>query len=190
MSDYSYIIKPIKSWSQILEEKANIAEKYLQNLGNELLQIRNLIPKDRTQQFHTSSVTSSSLTEKKHKEAKIKRREKRVISDIKQLTLNLMQLEAQINRKNKKRKWKSFKKKRESLLGIETTPKHIQQDTQQSVKNLTTGERVVEWDNYFNQFENYKIRQEFEFNGMFYWEVFNDILVFILRFTSFICQNH
>ena len=169
MSWYNFAIKPIKSRSQMLDEKADIAEKYLQNLGNELLRIRNSLPENIIKQSSITLVSDSSLMEKNLKgEEKIRIGEKRIISDIKQLTLNLMQLEVQMNGKIIKRKWKSFKKKKGSLLEVKTTtPKYTQQAIQTLAKKFNTIKSADEWENYFNQFN---LRQEFEFNGMFYWK--------------------
>ena len=40
MSKFDLALKPIKSQSEILEEKSNKAEDYLRKLGNELFQLR------------------------------------------------------------------------------------------------------------------------------------------------------
>ena len=162
-------LKQVKSQRELLEEESNRAEKYLQKLGNELLQFRNLYSDfDSLNISSISSVSDFSPKQKKPivSKKKVNKRQKKIVSDIRQLTLNLMQLEAEMDRKeNIKRTL--FEKSEELLLVTEASQDKIKQSNKSPEKSLKLDDKFDEINDYFNQFNNYKIKSKIEINGKF-----------------------
>lgn len=165
----NFELKLIKSPEEILKEKADDAEKYLQKLGQSMLILRNQ-PAD-LNLLNTSSssqITDSSSADKKRKvtKSKVKKIQKKVVSDIKQLTLDLMSLEAELDKKDSKKKRNSFRKSDKQKLMVEDVEPQAPKCSHLSPIKFFKAETVHdECEDYYKNFKNYKIRQQVEISG-------------------------
>ena len=181
----NFKIAPCKTQNEILEEKADAAERYLKKLGREMNLLRNPLANFDPLNISISFSVTDSSTEKKLKPTnkKLKRRQKKVASNIKKLTLDLILLEAELDMKDNKRKRNSFRKSDKQKLVVEETGAQNSNLWDLSPIKCTKKEVTYE-DNsdYYSQFKNYKIIRKSEQNGKLCYNL--NRLAYIILFDN------